>query len=95
MPQENNGKMRFFLLILISKKSKYYHYALNHFKNAKKIYQKSKLQEEWTSVVENVRENHSRKYSFIGDFEELVKGAISQPPSFLEKTQKQWRKCIS
>lgn len=81
--------------ILISKKSKYYHYALDHFEKAKNLYQKSRLQEEWTSVVKTVRENHSRKYSFIGDFEELVKGHISKPPSFLEKTQKQWRKRIS
>ncbi len=81
--------------ILISKKSKYYHYALDYFEKAKNLYQKSQLQEEWTFVIKTIRENHSRKYSFMGDFEKLVKGHISKPPSFLERTQKQSRKRIS
>ncbi|GBD96707.1 MAG TPA: hypothetical protein ENG83_10575 [Nitrospirae bacterium] len=81
--------------ILSSKKSKYYHYAIDHFQKAKNLYQKSQLEEEWISIVESVRKDHYRKYSFIGDFEKIVKGRISTPPSFLKKTKEQWRKRIS
>lgn len=81
--------------ILNSKKSKYYHYAIDHFQKVKDLYQKSHLEEEWISVIKSVRKNHSRKHSFIGNFEKIVKGCISKPPSFLEKTQKQWKKRIS
>ena len=81
--------------ILNSKKSKYYHHAIDHFQEAKDLYRKSQLEEEWISVVEGVRKDHYRKYSFIGDFEKIVKGHISKPPSFLKKSKEQWRKRIS
>jgi len=53
-------------------KSKHYKYALSNFEKAKKLYGKTDLEKEWLSTVEIIRGNHSRKYSFIEDFEDVV-----------------------
>lgn len=79
--------------ILNSKKSKYYCYALQHFKNAKDLYIKSGKDDMWQAVVKEVRERHSRKYSFIGDFEKIVEGhTIEFLKSFEERVRKRWTK---
>jgi len=77
-------------------KSKHYKYALNNFEKAKKLYRKTDLEKEWLSTVETIRGNHSRKYSFIEDFEDVVSGkSIAKEPSFLEVVSDRWKKQIS
>jgi len=74
-------------------KSKYYHYALEHFRNAKKLYEKAGCDQMWLSLVDRVRQDHSRKYSFIGDFEEIAAGNGHEPPeSFEKRARKRWKK---
>jgi len=77
-------------------KSKYYHYALEHFRSARKFYEKAGCDQMWLSLVECVREDHSRKYSFIGDFEEIAAGKRPKPPeSFEKRAKKRWKKQTS
>ncbi len=79
--------------ILRSGKSKYYHYALEHFRNAKKFYERTGCEQMWLTLVDRVREDHSRKYSFIGNFEEIVAGsAPKSPDSFEKRVRKRWKK---
>ena len=82
--------------ILKSKKSKYYEIALGHFQKVKELYKEVDCEKEWSFFVESVRKDHSRKSSFIGDFEKLVSGEYPESPeSFEEKTRKRWEKQIS
>ena len=82
--------------IVKAKKSKYYGAALSHFLKTKKLYLDIGRREEWLSLVENVRRDHYRKYSLMGDFEELVSGNYPESPeSFEERTRKRWEKQIS
>jgi len=82
--------------IILSGKSKYYHYALEHFRNAKKFCERAGCEQMWLSLVDRVREDHSRKYSFIGDFEKIVAGrAPESPESFEKRSQKRWKKQTS
>ena len=77
--------------IVNSGKSKYYDNALEHFLKVKSIYTKNNSEEKWLSVVGHIRENHSRKYSFIPDFEKIVSGEY--PPfreSFIQRARKRW-----
>ena len=77
-------------------KSKYYHYALEHFRNAKKLYEKAGCDQMWLSLVDRVRKDHSRKYSFIGDFEEIAAGNRPEPSeSFEKRAKKRWKKQTS
>ena len=82
--------------IVRSGKSKYYHYALEHFRNARKLYEKTGCYQMWLSLVDRVRQDHSRKYSFIGDFEEIAAGNRPEPPeSFEKRARKRWKKQTS
>ena len=82
--------------ILKKGKSKYYRYALEHFQKAQKLYEKSGRNQLWIDLVERVRRDHSRKYSFIGDFEEIVKRRpLKKPESFKTRALKRWKKQIS
>ena len=82
--------------IVKAKKSKYYGIALEHMLKAKKLYSENDCQEEWLSLVENIRRDHYRKYSFIGDFEKIVSGKYPDYlESFEERTIKRWEKQIS
>jgi len=75
--------------ILNSGKSKYYNIALELFLKVKDLYNKNNSEEEWLSVIRYIRENHTRKYSFIPDFEKLVSGKY--PPiwkSFIQRAKK-------
>jgi len=82
--------------IVQSGKSKYYQYALEHFRNAKAFYERAGCEQVWLSLVDRVRENHSRKYSFIGDFEEIVAGrAPESPESFEKRVRMRWKKQTS
>ena len=50
----------------------------------------------WLSLVDSVRKGHSRKYSFIGDFEEIAAGNRPElPESFEKRARKRWKKQIS
>ncbi|HOZ49895.1 MAG TPA: hypothetical protein PK468_25055, partial [Candidatus Hydrogenedentes bacterium] len=55
-------------------KSKYYRYALDHLRSAKKLAEKAGHAEMWSSLVEEVRKNHSRKQGFMPGFEEIAAG---------------------
>jgi uncharacterized Zn finger protein len=82
--------------IIRSGKSKYYHYALLHFRTAKKLYEKAGCDQIWLSLVDRVRKAHSRKYSFIGDFEKIAAGNRPEPPeSFEKRARKRWKKQTS
>ncbi len=77
-------------------KSKYYHFALTHFRKSRDLYKKCGNIEEWDELVEDMKRNHYRKYSFIGDFMEIAEGgAPDKLPSFRQITKKQWAKQIS
>ena len=84
------------LRIVKAKKSKYYGIAIEHLLKAKKLYEENNCREEWSSLVENIRRDHHRKYSFIGDFEKIVSG---KPPEYLEsfeeRTRKRWAEQIA
>jgi len=77
-------------------KSEYYHYALEHFRSAKKLYERVGCDQMWLSLVDRVRQDHSRKYSFIGDFEEIAAGNRPKPSeSFEKRAKKRWEKQTS
>jgi len=82
--------------ILKKGKSKYYQYALEHFRHTCKLYEKACRDQLWIDLVERVRRDHSRKYSFIGDFEEIVdRRPLKKPESFETRALKRWKKQIS
>ena len=60
--------------ILNAKKSKYYHIALQRLMKAKELYLRAGKDDIWKRLVIEIKDKHGRKYSFIEDFEELVKG---------------------
>ena len=74
-------------------KSKYYQYALEHFRKACKLYEKAGRNQLWIDLVERVRRDHSRKYSFIPDFEEIVdRRPQKRPESFETRALMRWKK---
>jgi hypothetical protein len=82
--------------IIIKGKSKYYQYALEHFRHACKLYEKAGRDQLWIDLVERVRRDHSRKYSFIGYFEEIVdRRPLKKPESFETRALKRWKKQTS
>jgi tetratricopeptide (TPR) repeat protein len=82
--------------ILKSGKSQYYRYALEHFRKAQNLYEKTGRDQLWKDLVERVRRNHSRKYSFIPDFEKIVAGhPLKKPESFKTRALKRWKKQTS
>ncbi len=84
------------LRIVKAKKSRYYRIAIEHLLKAKKLYEENNCREEWSSLVENIRREHYRKYSFIGDFEKIVLGEVPEYlESFEEKTRKRWEKQLA
>ncbi|MBT3185841.1 MAG: hypothetical protein HN342_15095 [Nitrospina sp.] len=81
------------LRIVNAKKSKYYDAAISNFEQAKHCYEKADLESAWVELVENVRNNHSRKYSFMPGFEQVVEGkGLSTKPSFIELAKKRAKK---
>lgn len=82
--------------ILKKGKTKYYRHGLEHFRRARKLYKKADYEQMWASLVDRVRKNHSRKYSFIGDFEKIVAGRGPESPETFEKrVRKRWVKQTS
>ena len=84
------------LRIVNAKKSKYYDAAISNFEQAKRCYIKAGLESTWIELVEDVRNNHSKKYSFIPEFEQVVeeKGPSTRP-SFIELANKRAKKMSS
>ena len=76
--------------ILNAKKSKYYENALANFETARDLYRKAGLETEWSSLVETVRAEHSRKYGFMPTFERLISGESVERSSFAERTKARW-----
>jgi hypothetical protein len=61
-----------------------------------KLYKKAGRDQLWLDLVGRVRRNHSRKYSFIPDFEKIVAGRpLKKPESFKTRVLKRWKKQIS
>jgi len=59
-------------------------------------YEKAGRDQQWMDLVERVRRNHSRKYSFIPDFEKIVAGCPQKKPeSFKTRTLKRWKNQIA
>jgi tetratricopeptide (TPR) repeat protein len=82
--------------ILKAGKSKYYQHALKHFREAKRLAGKSSQERLWQDAVDEIRTQHSRKYGFIADFENLVAGTPRQPVEpFEERARKRWKKQTS
>ena len=77
------------LRIINAKKSRYYSAALSNFKHAKHCYEKAGLKTAWLELVEDVRARHSRKYSFMPGFEQVVEGkGPDTKPSFMDLAKK-------
>ncbi len=76
-------------------KSKYYQYALGHLRNAKKFAERAGHTEMWSSLIEEVRKNHSRKQGFIPGFEEIAAGRRPASDSFEKRARKRWKKQVS
>jgi tetratricopeptide (TPR) repeat protein len=82
--------------ILIKGKSNYYRYALEHFSKVQKLYGKAGRDQLWMDLVERVRRDHFRKYSFIPHFEKIVAGRpLKKPESFKKRALKRWKQQIS
>jgi uncharacterized Zn finger protein len=82
--------------ILKKGKSQYYRYALDHFQKAGKFYKKGGRNHLWLELIEKVRRNHFRKYSFMPHFEEIAAGhPLKKPESFRARALKRWKKQIS
>lgn len=81
------------LRIVIAGKSKYYELALDHFRAAKKLYEKAGKGRLWSSLVVGVRRDHARKSRFIGGFERVVAGLSPDCPEPFQKcARKRWAK---
>lgn len=78
-------------------KSKYYRYAFQHFEKAMELYKISGQEPIWQSIIQDIRETHSRKYSFIGNFETIVAGrwTATKPDSFRSRLKKRWKNQLS
>ena len=65
----------------------YPYVALDHFLKSKKLYLDNDCREEWLSLVENVRRDHYRKYSLIGNFGNWFREIILNLRNHLRKEQ--------
>ena len=60
------------------------------------IYEKAGRNQLWIDLIERLWKDHSRKYSFIGDFENIVdRRPLKKPESFETRALKRWKKQIS
>jgi hypothetical protein len=81
------------LRIVNAGKSKYYGAAISNFEQAKQYYEKAGLEPVWLETVENVMNNHARKYNFMPGFKRVVEGkGPSTEPSFIERAKTRWEK---
>lgn len=78
--------------ILKAKKSKFYDAALSNFKNVRGCYERAGMGAQWERLVCEIRAGHHRKRAFMSLFEEIVAGAASTKPPFLERAKARWAK---
>ena len=79
--------------ILKAGKSQYYNAALAHVEAARDCYVEADLADDWLRLVEQVREQHGRKYSFMPGFERIVEGRTHPTqPSFVDRARRRWPK---
>lgn len=76
------------LRILAAKKSKYYDAALENLDCARGCFEKAGQEEKWKDLVGKVRDEHSRKFGFMPQFEALVSPeSLPKEQAFLEKVE--------
>jgi hypothetical protein len=81
------------LRIVNAKKSRYYSAAISNFEQAKRCYEKAGFEADWLELVEEVRNHHYRKSSFMPGFEQVVEGrGPKTQPSFIELAKKRAKK---
>jgi hypothetical protein len=79
--------------ILDAKKSRYYDAALDNFERARDCYRRAGMGSEWDATVRRICVAHSRKTSFIGEFQALAAGIDRGAKlSFLERAKERWGK---
>jgi len=82
--------------IVKSGKSEYYPHAIEHLRRTKRLAEKAGHPDMWSLLVEEVRKDHSRKRSFIGDFEEIAAGRSRRvSDSFEKKAKERWKRQTS
>jgi hypothetical protein len=74
--------------ILDAKKSKFYGAALQYLEHARACYEAAGLEADWISLVDELRQVHRRKSSFIPGLERVVR-RMSEP-SFFERAKRRW-----
>ncbi|MBB5348095.1 hypothetical protein JWG42_09030 [Desulfoprunum benzoelyticum] len=81
------------LRVINAGKSRYYDAALANIERAKTCYAKAGLNDDWQTVVVDVRQRHFRKKGFMAGFEAIVSGAPRNvAPPFLERVKTRWPK---
>jgi len=80
------------LRIVNAGKSRYYDAALGFFLRARDSFAAAGLQQQWETIVSEIRSAHGRKYSFMPGFERVAAGgpAAESQPSFLERARSRW-----
>ncbi|MBN2530135.1 MAG: hypothetical protein JXR76_27335 [Deltaproteobacteria bacterium] len=73
-------------------KSKYYDAALSNFEDAGNCWKAACCPQLWDALVDRIRIDHRRKYSFYPYFEDIVAGKkLDKEPSFLERAKNRWK----
>jgi tetratricopeptide (TPR) repeat protein len=80
--------------ILNAKNSRYYDVALAHFERARDCYLAEGQSGVWNDLVNDVRQLHGRKTSFMPGFDRVAAGgpAVEQHPSMVERASSRWSK---
>ncbi|MFC1583990.1 DUF6880 family protein [Fibrobacterota bacterium] len=77
-------------------KSKYYDIAIGHFSKLKQIYLQLNQKQSWMRFANTVKKNHSRKKSFMEDFEKIIHDIPVKPEETVsQKLRNRWQKQIS
>lgn len=76
-------------------KSKRYRHALDHLRSAKRLADEAGDTDMWSSLVDEVRGNHSRKQGFMPGFEDVAAGRRPASESFEETASKRWKEQAS
>jgi uncharacterized Zn finger protein len=78
--------------ILKAGKSKYYSFALEHLRTAKRLYDKLGEHGQWQTIVDEIRGDHARKRGFVAAFEEIAANSKVRPPeSFADRSRRRWK----
>ena len=78
--------------ILKAGKGKYYSFALEHLRPAKRLYDKLGERGQWHTIVDEIRRDHARKRGFVAAFEDIAEGRKVKPPeSFADRSRRRWK----